>query len=198
MSRVSNEVIRDVFLRNGFTVKEGQDDLKPYVYAAARDLLKEVAHLAADAVPVTYQVRDEAGDWKWGPADQGVYQMVKRHRPHDARALYDHPKTAALNEVPTMDDAIAAGDGTLHGAISYWHQRALKAEAALQMGGCDNIQTLGEGIRPATPTTSDREAFEAAYRNLNLTRDGAGYSASDTNYTWNVWNAAVASKGANQ
>ena len=31
-------------------------------------------------------------------------------------------------------EAIAAGDGTLHGAIYYWHERALKAEAdAFQM-----------------------------------------------------------------
>jgi hypothetical protein len=29
----------------------------------------------------------------------------------------------------TLDDAIAAGDGTLHGAIDYWQERALKAEA---------------------------------------------------------------------
>ena len=33
------ETIRAVFLRNGFTVKEGQTDLKPYVYAAAEELL---------------------------------------------------------------------------------------------------------------------------------------------------------------
>jgi hypothetical protein len=30
-----------------------------------------------------------------------------------------------------MDEAIAAGDGTLHGAIDYWQERALKAEARL-------------------------------------------------------------------
>lgn len=33
------ETIRAVFLRNGFTIKEGQTDLKPYVYAAAEELL---------------------------------------------------------------------------------------------------------------------------------------------------------------
>ena len=33
------ETIRAVFLRNGFTVKDGQTDLKPYVYAAAEELL---------------------------------------------------------------------------------------------------------------------------------------------------------------
>ena len=32
---------------------------------------------------------------------------------------------------PTMADALAAGDGTLHGAIDYWQQRALAAEAQL-------------------------------------------------------------------
>lgn len=36
---VNRSVIRDVFLRNGFTIKEGHSDLKPYVYAAAEELL---------------------------------------------------------------------------------------------------------------------------------------------------------------
>ena len=36
---ISDNTIREVFLANGFTIKEGLDDLKPYVYAAARALL---------------------------------------------------------------------------------------------------------------------------------------------------------------
>jgi hypothetical protein len=36
---LSDEQIRAIFLANGFTVKEGQSDLKPYVFAAARALL---------------------------------------------------------------------------------------------------------------------------------------------------------------
>jgi hypothetical protein len=32
---------------------------------------------------------------------------------------------------PTMEDAVAAVDGTLHGAIDHWQGRALKAEKAL-------------------------------------------------------------------
>ena len=39
VSEVERETIRAVFLRNGFTVKDGQTDLKPYVYAAAEELL---------------------------------------------------------------------------------------------------------------------------------------------------------------
>lgn len=31
--------IRDIFLANGFTIKEGLDDLKPYVYQAAYELI---------------------------------------------------------------------------------------------------------------------------------------------------------------
>jgi hypothetical protein len=41
---MTKDQIREVFLRNGFTVKEGQTDLKDYVYDAAEELLK----LAAD------------------------------------------------------------------------------------------------------------------------------------------------------
>lgn len=43
---VPDDVIRRVFLEHGFTIKEGQSDLKPYVYAAARALL-DAAMLAA-------------------------------------------------------------------------------------------------------------------------------------------------------
>jgi hypothetical protein len=41
---VSDEQIKAVFLANGFTIKEGLTDLKPYVYKAARALL--AAHAA--------------------------------------------------------------------------------------------------------------------------------------------------------
>jgi hypothetical protein len=36
---MTNEQIRDIFMAHGFTIKEGQTDLKPYVYDAARALL---------------------------------------------------------------------------------------------------------------------------------------------------------------
>lgn len=38
---MNRDQIRDIFLRNGFTIKDGQTDLKPYVYAAAVDLISE-------------------------------------------------------------------------------------------------------------------------------------------------------------
>ena len=42
---VPDDVIREVFMAHGFMIKEGQTDLKPYVYAAARALLaRATAH----------------------------------------------------------------------------------------------------------------------------------------------------------
>lgn len=56
---VSDDLIREVFLANGFTIKEGQSDLKPYVYAAARALLaKATAEQPADE-------RKDAERYRW-------------------------------------------------------------------------------------------------------------------------------------
>lgn len=38
---MSDEQIKKIFLKNGFTIKEGHDDLQPYVYKAAKELLLE-------------------------------------------------------------------------------------------------------------------------------------------------------------
>lgn len=48
---LSKDQIREVFLSHGFTIKEGQTDLKPYVYDAADALLK-LAYAALAAQPV--------------------------------------------------------------------------------------------------------------------------------------------------
>lgn len=37
---IQKDDVREIFLKNGFTVKEGNEDLKEYVYAAAAELLK--------------------------------------------------------------------------------------------------------------------------------------------------------------
>lgn len=43
MEKMTNEQIKEIFLANGFTIKEGETDLKPYVYQAARALLSQEA-----------------------------------------------------------------------------------------------------------------------------------------------------------
>ena len=40
---ITTDEVRKIFLRNGFTIKEGQTDLKDYVYEAAIDLTLTVA-----------------------------------------------------------------------------------------------------------------------------------------------------------
>lgn len=53
---VPDAVIRDVFLSNGFTIKEGCSDLKPYVYSAARALL---AMAAMSSLPTQAEQQDD-------------------------------------------------------------------------------------------------------------------------------------------
>lgn len=64
--QVNRSVIRDVFLRNGFAIKEGHSDLKPYVYAAAEELLaldgKAVA-AEQDAAKVPRKLLRHVCDW---------------------------------------------------------------------------------------------------------------------------------------
>lgn len=50
---------------------------------------------------------------------------------------------------PTMDDAIAAGDGTLHGAIDHWQDEAArwKAEATRMR---HRIECLRGGLKSAS------------------------------------------------
>lgn len=51
---LTDEQIREIFLANGFTIKEGNSDLKPYVYAAARAVL-QAAQPAA--LPVELRIK---------------------------------------------------------------------------------------------------------------------------------------------
>lgn len=47
---IPRDQIRDIFMKNGFTIKEGQADLKDYVYAAADDLISLVKTPASVSV----------------------------------------------------------------------------------------------------------------------------------------------------
>ena len=48
-AEVTDEQIKEAFLANGFTIKDGRSDLKPYVYAAARAILA----MRPERVPMT-------------------------------------------------------------------------------------------------------------------------------------------------
>ena len=68
------ETIRAVFLRNGFTIKGGQADLKPYVYAAADELMS-IARAALSAPSHGEQVRDG-----WAVSLMGPDEVVRIQR----------------------------------------------------------------------------------------------------------------------
>lgn len=94
--------------------------------------------------------------------------------------LYAQPAPKSEPAV-TMDDAIAAGDGTLNGAIDYWQCRALAAEAKLSEPAADD----------------ERERFEAWARGQDhgLVRTEHGvYCFTRTRVLWEAWQAATASR----
>ena len=73
---VSDEQIKAVFLANGFTIKEGLTDLKPYVYQAAHALLATVG--AGGAEPPRKPVED--GWLQDGPL---LYRLTDARRPRN-------------------------------------------------------------------------------------------------------------------
>ena len=77
---VSDDEIREVFLANGFTIKPGNTDLKPYVFSAARALLA----LRPARVPA-----DRCGIWveSWSRAfvQRDHRDTYCRARPRDHR-----------------------------------------------------------------------------------------------------------------
>lgn len=54
----------------------------------------------------------------------------------DARAALAQQEAQAS---PTMDDALAVGDGTLHSAVDYWQKRALAAEGVRDVNETNNV-----------------------------------------------------------
>jgi hypothetical protein len=63
-----------------------------------------------------------------------------------------------------MQEAIDAGDGTLHGAIEYWHEEALRlrAELALAIDDCRAAQVERDNVRAAYIAEIDRLRAELA------------------------------------
>jgi GGDEF domain-containing protein len=96
-----NDTIRAVFLGHGFTIKEGQTDLKPYVYEAVHALLSK---LRAEGV--------QAGDERALTANQRK-EFIRRtsyisEADRDTRAGFvDEIARAALASAPVADERIS-------------------------------------------------------------------------------------------
>lgn len=70
---MTNDQIREILLANGFTIKPGHNDLKPYVYGAVHALLARVNAMGAEPKTYTTQPGEsvagialrQLGDEKW-------------------------------------------------------------------------------------------------------------------------------------
>ncbi|MDU5747806.1 MAG: hypothetical protein E6Z79_00725 [Haemophilus parainfluenzae] len=60
---ISKDIIREIFMRNGFTIKDGQSDLKDYVYASAYELLR------LNAIDNTARQYEALAGWKMVPIE---------------------------------------------------------------------------------------------------------------------------------
>lgn len=102
--KVSRPQIREVFLRNGFKIAPGRDDLPDYVYESAFELL-EMAAPAVQGEPVGWQFYQ---DGKWWHGDD----RIKDHRKNTEEAgfrvrdVYASPQPAP--DVSGLVDALVA------------------------------------------------------------------------------------------
>lgn len=102
-----------------------------------------------------------------------IEEAIEFRVPHDIYAavhgeLAELKAALAVRKPVTMDDALAAGDGTLHGAIDHWQERALRAEAELAAR-----QPVGEN--PAWRDELVREAYNRGLADgLNADRQPVG------------------------
>lgn len=115
---LDRDLIREVFLRNGFTVKEGQTDLKLYVYEAAAELIAlarraqpEGEAPQAEARIVTYvPSRAKKGVLKitaYGPPDM---ELPPHREILSDRLMYPAARHAESGAIAAKAEALAADD----------------------------------------------------------------------------------------
>ena len=107
---VSRDVIRDVFLRNGFTIKDGCSDLKPYVYAAANALLEVAAAQPVQGVPEDFvRIPRPAFDKAASALRQYSQAPVDYHR--SVLRMRDALRELTASPTPPAQPAVAQGAG---------------------------------------------------------------------------------------
>lgn len=101
-AELPKDVIRAVFIENGFTVKEGQTDLKQYVYDAANELLRRAHALRAS----NGQAPAGAANW-WRKRADEIEVQVAHTGSQEAMSCYTAMRT--LLQAATAQAAPAAG-----------------------------------------------------------------------------------------
>lgn len=106
---------------------------------------------------------------------------------HEMLRLMDKAITALRDRLAQnleMDEAIAAGDGTLHGAIDYWQERALKAEARLAQKDEPSAERLHEMTALKNAAYAERNKVVAGFAALAMK---IGYAACRTRTEIEGW-----------
>ena len=79
--RLSDDEIRELFLSNGFTIKDGCSDLKPYVFQAARAIEFAAQQAERERIRARVKLAAEktwkAGDWYVGPQHNNIEAFVE-------------------------------------------------------------------------------------------------------------------------
>lgn len=99
---------------------------------------------------------------RWWRAD-GTHRRQRTHRmvaEYAWQAAYAAGALAMRERADSMAAAVAAGDGTLHGAIDHWQGRAIKAEA--------DSARLDSGMIQLSGRDEFGESFTAIHRGMNL------------------------------
>lgn len=115
---VSDAQIKAVFLANGFKIKEGMTDLKPYVYQAARALLATGVQTKADARDAERWMEmgkaieracadlpEETEIIVWLQKDAGIVTLIDRDGNEHENFSCDHGFAGVMNEA--IDAALA-------------------------------------------------------------------------------------------
>lgn len=99
---MTKDQIRAIFMANGFTIKEGQTDLKDYVYAAAEALLAA----SASAEPVAWQYENKHGNPFLTHRDPATWHPHDREGFKNIVPLYAAPRPieAPDNSQPVIAD----------------------------------------------------------------------------------------------
>ena len=99
---VSRDVIREVFMRNGFTVKEGQSDLKDYVFNAAYDLLSlspRITEQDLETICLAFMSRKSFSNYtneavalrQWSKHEEGQVLLNKLNNNPTTQEVTHHP-----------------------------------------------------------------------------------------------------------
>ena len=159
MTPMTNEEIRTLMLANGFTIKEGLTDLKPYVYQAARAI--EAHHGTVPPTPLPLEERENrplrcflsafgqpgltVGAMKdhlqnhgypywptWaGRAEEHDQFLSKGGAQFWIRHLLALESQPAINVLAILKEMVAMMEsGDEHGEGSEWHRRARAAIGA--------------------------------------------------------------------